>query len=125
MPEGDPRPELLGLVETRLRADNPDLTNLWISAQSHYSSDGLAFIDVFGVDDDTPQRRAVRSEAGAHLGMLGCKVELEPGRDVYTIDPICPVSRHEAFAMLVELTRLLGSVKGGNSPSDSDPQKPG
>lgn len=108
MREGDPRPELLGLVETKLRADNPDLTNLWISAQSHYSSDGLAFIEVFGVDDDAPRRRAVRSEASALLGMLGCKVELEPGRDVYNIDPIRPASRHAAIAMMAEFERLLG-----------------
>jgi hypothetical protein len=109
----DFRPDHLGWVETWLRSRNGDLPNLRLYGQAHYSSPGFAFIDVFGVDHDRDRRRSIRSEASDLLIRLGHVVELEPGRDIFILDPLRPRSSHEAVAMLQALQSLVG-------PADED-----
>ena len=112
MNQTDRRPKHLGWIETALRADNPDLPHLEISAQSHYGPpDHVAFIDVYGVDDDTMRRRQIRSQAGDQLRRLGYTVELEPGRDVFDIAPVRPASAHERL-------RMLGDLRAARGPGD-------
>ncbi len=97
----DERPEHLGWTEQALRAANPDLPHLRISAQSHYSTlNRLAFVDIYGVDDDRIRRRQLRADASDLLRRLGYVVEIEPGRDVYDVTPIRPVSAHDEIRML-------------------------
>lgn len=112
----DLRADHLAWVETHVRAKHHDLEFLRLSSQSHYSSAGFAFIVIYGVDKDTPRRRAIRAEASELLRKLGYYVELEPGRDVYDIDPCRPISRHEMLAMLASLAKKIGR----NDPSNPD-----
>jgi len=99
----------LGWVETFLRCHNKDLPQLWLTGQSHYAPGGFAFVVVDGVEDDTPRRRAIRSEAAEMLVRLGHPVELQSRRDVYNIDPERPLSRHEEMQMLSALHSALSS----------------
>lgn len=104
----DLRPQYLGWIETSLRADNPDLRDLYISAQSHYDPDpGLAFIEVHGVRHDPERRRKLRLDASELLQRLGCRVLLEPGRDVYQVRTDRPASAHECFQVLRDLRATL------------------
>lgn len=97
----DKRPEHLGWVEVALQTANPGCPELRISAQSHHGSrDRIAFVDIFGVDDDTLLRRKLRADASALLMWLGYTVEIEPGLDIYDIEPIRPASAHERLRML-------------------------
>ena len=101
MHTNDAPAEHLGWIEVALRAANPDLPHLRISAQSHYGHpDHLAFIDVYGVEDDCSRRRQLRAEASDLLRRLGYTVEIEPGRDVYDVTPHRPVSAHDEIRML-------------------------
>ena len=105
----DNRYDHLGWVETHLRHENSDLPALRLTAQSHYNSEGFAFIDVYGVDQDTPRRRSIRTAAQDLLERLGHRVVLEHGRDVYSITPDRPTSNHEALIVLALLQRHLAS----------------
>lgn len=97
----DRRLEHLGWIEAALRAGNPNLPHLRICAQSHYGPpDRIAFVDVYGVDDDRTRRRQIRADAGDLLQRLGYVVGLEPGRDVYDVAPVRPVSAHDEIRML-------------------------
>lgn len=96
----DIRARDLGQVETYLRRQHPDLPRLRLIAQCHYSSSGFAFIVIFGVDDDKLRRRFVRAEASKLLQDMGHVIDLEPGRDVYELDPERPRSMHEELAFL-------------------------
>lgn len=110
----DTRPKHLGWIETRLRIDHPDLPRLRLSGQAHYTAAGFAFVDVFGVEDDNPLRRTIRSAATDLLRHLGHDVELERGRDVFSMDPIRPRSNHEAVDMLTSLQRELIERNAGD-----------
>lgn len=101
------RAEHLGLVETRLRASHRDLPMLWLTGQVHYGSLGFAFVIVHGVEEDTLRRRAIRAEACEILERLGHPIELQPGRDVFWMDPVRPTSQHEAVEMLAKLQEYL------------------
>ncbi|WP_139226817.1 hypothetical protein [Poseidonocella pacifica] len=101
MSETDIRPEHLGWVEIALRAANPDLPLLHISAQCHFgSAKRIAFVDIFGVEKDDTRRRQVRAEAHDTLRRLGYAIKIESGRDVYDIEPVRPVSAHDLMRML-------------------------
>lgn len=104
MTDTDRRSAHLGWIETALRVAHPDLPGLAIAGQAHYGPpDRLTFVDVSGVDGDRPRRRKIRNEASGLLRRLGYTVELEPGRDVFDIDPIRPASAHERLRMLGDL----------------------
>lgn len=110
MPLNDKRCAHLGWVETALQTAHPDLPHLRISGQSHYGSpDGIAFVDIYGVDSDRIRRRQIRADAGDMLRRLNYKVELEPGRDVYDLKPIRPESAHDRLRMLQHL-RSSGGI---------------
>lgn len=95
------RKVLLGWVEAALRADNADLPALRLAAQAHFRpGSGFAFIEVYGVDDQRDRRRSIRSEASRLLGLLGCKVDLEPGYDVFTVYPTRPETAHQHLRAL-------------------------
>lgn len=97
----DTRTEHLGWIEVALRATNPDLPNLRITAQSHYGPPNrIAFVVIFGIDGDRDRRRQIRAEACVFLQRLGYDVEMEPGRDIYDVAPIRPVSAHDEIRML-------------------------
>jgi len=104
----DTRAEHLGLVETQLRVSNGNLPMLCMTGQAHYSTPGFAFIVIHGVDEDTPRRRSIRAEACRLLEKLGHPVAVQPGRDVFHIEPVRPTSHHETMEMLAELNWLLG-----------------
>ena len=103
----DPRARDLGQVETYLRRKNIDLPYLRLVGQAHYSASGFAFIVVFGIDDDTSRRRAIRAEATELLQALGHDVHLEAGRDVYELDPERPRSKHDELKVLSDFQRRL------------------
>lgn len=106
----DNRAEHLAWVETALRRDHPDLPELRLAAQSHYGApDHVAFIVVHGVDADQRRRRQIRADAGDLLRRIGYRVALDPGRDVYDVDPIRPDSAHEELRMLQSLRDACGS----------------
>lgn len=72
MHKTDNRPKHLGWVQVALQVANPDLLWLKVSGQSHYGALGrLAFIDVYGVDDDNARRRRIRARAGELMERLG------------------------------------------------------
>lgn len=97
----DPRPEHLGWIEAGLRAANPDLPKLRISAQSHVGPpERIAFVIVHGLSEDRARRRSVRNHAHDLLRRLGYTVELEHGRDVYDVAPRRPDSEHDKIRML-------------------------
>jgi hypothetical protein len=98
----DPRTCDLGQVETLLRRKHSDLPHLRLVGQSHYVSGGFAFIVVFGVDEDTSRRRAIRAEATELLHALGYDVHLEAGHDVYELYPKRPRSKHEELKILAD-----------------------
>ncbi|WP_139307540.1 hypothetical protein [Rhodovulum sp. ES.010] len=102
----DTRVEDLSLVQVEMQARHPDL-DLGFCAQCHYGPPNFAFLVVYGVDHDTPRRRAIRAEATGLLERLGHRVELQPGRDVYCLDPWAPEGAHERMKMLLGIrTRL-------------------
>lgn len=104
----DTRIEHLGWIETFLRHKHPDLLQLRLSAQSHYGPpDAVAYILVYGIDEDPNRRRAIRAEAGELLRRLGYRVELEPRRDVYDLCPDRPTSAHEEVRMLAFLQAAM------------------
>jgi hypothetical protein len=104
----DTRIEHLGWIETFLRHKHPDLLQLRLSAQSHYGPpDAVAYILVYGIDEDPNRRRAIRAQAGELLRRLGYRVELEPGRDVYDLCPVRPTSAHEEVRMLAFLQAAM------------------
>ena len=104
MTENDNRYEHLGWVEAALQAAHPDFPRLRIWGQSHYGPrDRIAFILVYGVDDNRARRRRIRADASDMLRRLGYTVELEPGRDVYDLKPNRPDSAHDRFRMLQDL----------------------
>lgn len=78
----------LGRVEHDLRASNPDL-DFYLVGQAHYGQSGFAFIEVYGIDDQTTRRR-IRKEAGECLERLGFPVELIDTKDVFHITPVSP-----------------------------------
>lgn len=101
MHQVDNRAEHLGWVEVALRCEHPDLPNLRITAQSHFGPpDRMAFIAVFGIDADRARRRQIRADAGVILERLGYSVQIEPGRDVYDVEPVRPASAHDELRML-------------------------
>lgn len=90
-------------MEVALRAANPDLPHLRISAQSHYGPpDRIAFVEVFGLVSDRT-RRQLRADASVILRRLGYTVDLEIGRDVYDVAPVQPASAHDRMRMLQRL----------------------
>jgi hypothetical protein len=100
----------LGWVETALRRENPDLPDLRLAAQSPYGPpDHVAFVVIHGVDEDQKRRRSIRADAGDLLRQIGYRVALDPGRDVYDVDPIRPDSAHEEVRMLQSLRDACGS----------------
>lgn len=114
MQDTEKRPEHLGWVEVALRAANPDLPHLRISAQSHFGSPNhIAFIVVHGIGEDRERRREVRAEAGELLRRLGYRVALEPGRDVFEVTPLRPVSAHDELRMLRCLRTSCGAPDTG------------
>ncbi|MFW2545656.1 hypothetical protein ACN2XU_23790 [Primorskyibacter sp. 2E107] len=101
MHEPDTRPEHLGWIEVAIRAANPDLPKLRISAQSHYGPlDRIALVSVHGTGGGRTRRQKIRAEADDMLQRLGYAVEIEPGRDVYDVMPRRPTSAHEEIRML-------------------------
>ena len=95
------RQTLFGFVEAAMRADNPDLPSLRLDEQAHYRpGSGFAFIEVYGVDDQRDRRRCIRAEANRLLGLLGCKVDLEVGYDVFTVYPTRPETAHQRLRAL-------------------------
>ena len=109
MHEKDRRPEHLGWIEAALRAGNPDLPDLRITAQSHYGvTDRIAFVDVFGVENQVTRRRQIRVEATNMLQSLGCSIQADHGCDVYEVTPIRPDSAHDILRML----RCLNAARG-------------
>ena len=78
----------LGKVEYDLRAVNPKL-DFYLVGQAHYGEVGFAFIEVYGIDDQT-ERRRIRKEAGERLKKVGFPVELIDTKDVFGITPISP-----------------------------------
>jgi hypothetical protein len=82
------RPLALGRVEHDLRASNPDL-DFYLVGQAHYGQSGFAFIEVYGIDDQTTRRR-IRKEVGECLERLGFPVELIDTKDVFHITSISP-----------------------------------
>ena len=78
----------LGRVEYDLKAANPDL-EFYLVGQAHYGEVGFAFIEVYGVNDQT-ERRHIRREAGERLERMGFPVELIDTKDVFHITPISP-----------------------------------
>lgn len=109
----DNRSAHLGWIETALRCKHPDLSELRITAQSHYGPhDRIAFVVIYGIDGDATRRRQIRSEAGDLLRRLGYCVELEPGRDIYDVSPVRPESAHEAPQMLQCLQAATGGTEG-------------
>lgn len=106
----DLRIEYLGLVETVLRSENPDLVNLRFIGQTHFGPQSrMCCVDVYGCDEDTPRRRGIRAKAGEMLGRLGIVVEME-GRDVFDIQPKRPSSAHEALKMIAKYRQLIGEM---------------
>lgn len=106
----DHRADHLAWVEAALRRKYQDLPCLRIAAQAHYGPpDAIAFVLVYGLDDDRQRRREIRAEAGDVLRRLGYRVELEPGRDVYDISPDRPASRHEELLMLSRLRDAMST----------------
>jgi len=106
----DRRPEHLGWVQIALQAAHTDLPHLRISGQSHYGPpDRIAYIDVYGVEDDSARRRQIRDQAGELLQRLGYTVVLEPGRDVYDVSPLRPISAHERMQMFERMRAALGT----------------
>ena len=80
---------------------------LRLTGQVHYGYRGFAFIVIDGVEENTSRRRAIRAEACKLLEKLGHPVELQPGRDVFWVDPVRPTSQHEAVEMLAQLQDYL------------------
>jgi hypothetical protein len=78
----------LGQVEYDLRALNPKL-DFYLVGQAHYGEVGFAFIEVYGIDDQT-ERRRIRREAGERLEKMGFPVGLIDTKDVFNITPISP-----------------------------------
>ena len=114
MDRNDKRPKHLGWIEAALQAANPDLLGLQISGQSHHGAfDRFAFVDVFGVDHDRTRRRKIRAEASDMLRRFGYAIEIEPGRDVYDLEPIRPTSAHDRLRML---QCLHAASDRGNQP---------
>lgn len=112
MQKKDRRPEHLGWVEIALQVSNPDLPYLRIWGQSHYGAcDRLAFIDVFGVDDDRARRRQVRAGASNMMRLLGYAVGVESGRDVFEVLPRRPNSAHERIEMLQRLRAVCEQAR--------------
>ena len=116
MYQNDKRAEHLAWVEAALRCKHPDLLHLRIAAQSHYGPpDRIAFIEVRGIDGDRTRRRQIRAAAGDLLAQIGYHVELEPGRDVYDVEPIRPESAHDELRML----QCLRAARGVSWPEKS------
>lgn len=108
MRKKDNRPDHLGWVEIAIQTANLDLPDLQISAQSRYGPPNrIAFVNVYGVDDDQTRRRQIRAHAGDFLCRLGYTVELEPGRDVYDLSPVRAASNHDRLWMLQCLLTVL------------------
>lgn len=104
----DIRCRYFGWAEMALRAANPDLCDLRLSAQAHYGPpDRLAFILVSGTNGDQIRRKSIAADANKLLEQLGCAVVLEPGRDVYSVKPRRPASAHEQIRMLSNLRDAL------------------
>lgn len=111
----------LGWVEVALRDRNKNLANLRIEAQCHYGPrTSIAFIEVFGVDNDTARRRAIRKEAGEMLTSLGYDVSLEPGRDIFFVSPVRARSAHERLQMLTLMQKSLRASVGDDPESCSN-----
>jgi hypothetical protein len=77
------RPHALWRVEQDLQAANPDL-DFYLVGQAHYGQAGFAFIEVYGIEEQTTRRR-IRREAGERLERLGFPVELIDTKDVFHI----------------------------------------
>lgn len=111
----DPRPEHLGWIETALRAANPDLPYLRISAQSHFGPhDRVAFVTVLGLGENRDRCHRLRMQACDLLGQLSYTVELEHGRDVYDLTPTRPKSAHQEIQMLLCLHAACRTTRGGH-----------
>lgn len=107
----------LGCVETALRGENPDLPGLRISAQSHYGPKvELAFIQIFGADDNRERRRMLRRHATEFLARLGIEVRLDTGRDVYDVTPSRRGSAHECLQMMCQLRHALETSRREEGP---------
>ena len=116
----DFRHEYLGLVEAVLRSENPDLEHLCLRGQVHYGDqDRMCFIEVWGCDEDTPRRRAIRAKAGEMLGLLGIVVKNE-GRDIFDIEPKRPKSSHEALRFIDKFRKMTGANGAGSKPKSAD-----
>lgn len=105
----DTRVEDLSLVQVEMQARHPDL-DLGFCAQCNYGAPNFAFLVVYGVDHDTPRRRAIRAEATGLLERLGHRVELQPGRDVYCLDSRAPEGAHDRMQMLRKIRMLLAQA---------------
>ena len=117
MENEDIRRIYLGCVETALRSENPDIPGLRISAQSHYGPKvKLAFIQIFGADDNRERRRMLRRHATELLEHLGIDVRLDTGRDVYDATPNRPGSAHERLQKMGRLRHALETNRREEGP---------
>lgn len=82
------RPHALWRVEKGLQTENPHL-DFYLAGQAHYGQAGFAFIEVYGIDEQTTRRR-IRKEAGERLERLGFPVELIDTKDVFHVTAIPP-----------------------------------
>lgn len=89
-------PEHLGSVEQTLRATNPDLPHRGTVARQLTGAPRIHR----GVDSDRTCRRQFPADASDILRCLGYTVDLEPGRDVYDVRPVRPISAHDRMRML-------------------------
>lgn len=117
----DRRATYLGWVEIALQVENPDLSSLCLAGQSHYGPQHeLAFVGIYGVDHDDERRRSIRSRASDLLACLGCRVRLDPSRDVYHVRPHRPMSAHARLHALGSLHAALAAGSGDCSRGNLD-----
>lgn len=67
----------------------------------------MAFIEVYGCDENLHRRRSIRTRASDILALLGITVELESGCDAFEISPIRPRSAHEVLKTIDAYNRLV------------------
>jgi hypothetical protein len=81
----DNRGTALAQVQEILRTENPDL-RLHLIGQAHYGEEGLAFVEVHGVEEKI-RRRQIREKANQYLETRDVQVNLIHGKDIFFIYP--------------------------------------